>query len=175
MGKNKVLDLVGDSTIMRNTLIKRVELFYFLLFTLCSSLFFIGCSFPRIIVLKDPLTPEEHLNLGVAYEKKGEFENAIKEYKLAAKEFSIAYLYLGNVYFQKSELSEAEKYYKRSIKKEPNNADAYNNLAWLYYIKRENLDKAETLALRAMELNSLKIQIYRDTLEKVRKAKMTIK
>lgn len=175
MGENKVLDLVGDSTIMRNTVIKRAEIFYFLLFTLCSLLFFIGCSFPRIIVLEDPLTPEEHLNLGVAYEKKGEFENAIKEYKLAAKELSIAYLYLGNVYFQKSELSEAEKYYKRSIKKEPNNAEAYNNLAWLYYIKRENLDEAETLALRAMELNYLKIHIYRDTLEKIRKAKMTIK
>jgi len=160
---------------MTKTLIKRLETSHFFLATLCSILLFAGCSFPRIIVLEDPLTLEEHLNLGVAYEKTGEFENAIKEYKLAAKEFPVAYLYLGNVHFQINELEIAEKYYKKSITKEPNNADAYNNLAWLYYTKNENLDEAEVLALKAIELNSLKIHIYRDTLEKIRELKTGIK
>ena len=30
-----------------------------------------SCSIPRIVVLRDPLTPEEHINLGVAYERAG--------------------------------------------------------------------------------------------------------
>jgi hypothetical protein len=43
-------------------------------------------------------------------------------------------------------------------------------LGWVeyYYTKREKLDEAENLALRAIELNPLKDKIYRDTLEKVR-------
>lgn len=128
---------------------------------------FLGCSLPKIIVLKDPLTPEEHLHLGVAYERKGELDHAIKEYKLASRKLPGAHLYLGNVYFQKNEYDEAEEYYRKAIEKDPKNADAYNNLAWLYYTKRENLGEAESLALKALELNPSKENIYRDTLEKV--------
>jgi tetratricopeptide (TPR) repeat protein len=119
-------------------------------------------------VLEDPLTPEEHLTLGVAYEKKGELDHAIKEYKLASRKLPLAYLYLGNVYFQKQEFDEAEEYYRKAMKKDPQNADAYNNLAWLYYTERENLDEAERLVLKAMGLNSSKENIYGDTLEKIR-------
>src|SRR3990172_8008790 len=144
-----------------------------LLFLVASSLavFSTGCSFPRIIIIKDPLTPEEHVNLGVAYEKKGELDEAIKEYRLAAKKLPIAYLYLGNVHFQKEEWADAETYYKKAIKKDPQQADAYNNLAWLYCTRGENLDHAENLALKAIELNSSKEPTYRDTLEKIRQKK----
>jgi tetratricopeptide (TPR) repeat protein len=142
-----------------------------LLLALCSLLSLMGCSLPRVIILKDPLTPEEHLNLGVAYEKQGEFEAAIKEYKAAAKKIPMAYLYLGNVYFQKKEFGKAEEHYKKAIKREPGNADAHNNLAWLYYTKKENLEQAENLALKAIELNPSKESIYRDTLEKIREMK----
>ena len=128
-----------------------------------------GCTLPKIMVLKDPLTPEEHLDLGVAYEKKGELDGAIKEYNLAAKKIPLANLFLGNVYFQKGDLGLAETYYRRAIQKEPGHADAYNNLAWLYYTKKEKLEEAEKLSLKAMELNPEKNPIYRDTLEKIRK------
>ena len=130
-----------------------------------------GCAMPRIIIYDDPLSPEEHLKLGMAYEKDGELDNAITEYKAAARKLPIAYLYLGNVHFQKNELDQAEKYYKKAIRKEAHNADVHNNLAWLYYIKEENLDKAENLALRAMELDPSKRDVYMDTLEKVRELK----
>ena len=130
-----------------------------------------GCTLPKIMILKDPLTPEEHLDLGMAYEKKGEFDGAIKEYNLAVKKIPLANLYLGNVYFQKNDLGQAEKYYRRAIQKEPGHADAYNNLAWLYYTKKEELEEAEKLALKAMELNPEKNSIYRDTLEKIRELK----
>lgn len=175
MGTDQVLDSSDNPKMRTDPLTRRLVLSNLFLITLYFLLLTAGCTFPRIIVLEDPLTPEEHLNLGVAYEKKGEFENAIKEYKLAAKKLPVAYLYLGNVHFQKDELDEAEKYYRKSIKKEPDNADAYNNLAWLYYTRGENLDEAEILALKAIELNSLKIHIYRDTLEKIRKLKMATK
>jgi len=132
------------------------------------ALYLCSCTIPRIIVLDDPLIPEEHLNLGVTYEKQGDFDNALKEYKEASKKLPLAYLYMGNVYFQKKEYEEAEVHYKKAIKKDPVNADAYNNLAWLYFTKREKLDEAERLALKAIELNPLKKEEYGDTLEKIR-------
>jgi len=119
-------------------------------------------------VLDDPLSPEEHLNLGVTYEQNKEFDSALKEYEKASKKLSIAYLYMGNIYFLKNDYEKAESFYSTAIDKEPGNADAYNNLAWLFYIKRENLDEAEDLALKAIELDPLKKDIYQDTLKKIR-------
>ena len=144
---------------------------HILLLSCCSLLFSSGCVLPKIIVPEDPLTAEEHLDLGVAYEKRGEFDSAIKQYRLAAKKLPIAYLYLGNAHFQKNELHEAEESYKEAIKREAHNADAYNNLAWLYYVKGNNLDEAEGLAKKALELNPSKKNIYGDTLEKIRGVK----
>jgi tetratricopeptide (TPR) repeat protein len=145
-----------------------------MLYALTALLLFSGCSLPRIIILKDPLTPEEHLNLGVAYEKQGEFEAAIKEYTAAAKKLPRAYLYLGNVHFEKKDLEKAEAYYRKAIKNDPRNADAHNNLAWLYYTKKENLEEAEVLALKAIDLNPAQETIYRDTLGKIREMKKTV-
>ena len=127
-----------------------------------------GCAFPRIIVLDDPLTPEEHLNLGVTYENKGELDSALKEYHTASKKLPLSYLYIGNIHFQRNEFGEAESYYKKAIRKDPENADACNNLAWLYYKKEENLEEAERLAVKAIELNPSKKNIYEDTLNKIR-------
>ena len=142
-----------------------------LLFALLSLLVFSGCSLPRVIILKDPLTPEEHVNLGVSYEKQGDFDNAIREYNLAAKEHPRAYFYLGNAYFQKKEWKRAEDCYRKAIRKEPDNADAFNNLAWLYYTRNENLDEAERLARKAIELNPAKEGIYKDTLDRIKEIK----
>jgi tetratricopeptide (TPR) repeat protein len=141
---------------------------FLLLFAFSSLLLATGCSFPRVIILKDPLTPEEHLNLGVTYEQQGDFDNAIKEYNLAAKKLPGAFLYLGNAHFQKKEWKKAEEYYRLAIEKEPANADAHNNLAWLFYTRREKLEEAERLARKALELNPGKGDVYRDTLEKIR-------
>ena len=133
-----------------------------------------GCTMPRIMILDDPLSPEEHLRLGLAYEKDGELDNAIREYRAAAKRLPVAYFYLGNAHFQKNELDQAEKYYKRAIKEDSQNADAHNNLAWLYFVRRTNLDEAEKLVLKAIELNPSKQLTYEDTLEKVRDLKGSI-
>src|SRR4030043_2126244 len=147
---------------------RTIKIYLYFSFLISYFLFISSCTIPRIIVLDDPLSPEEHLNLGVTYEKQGDFDNALKEYKTASKKLPLAYLYMGNVYFQKKEYEEAEVHYKKAIKKDPVNADAYNNLAWLYFTKREKLDEAERLALKAIELNPLKKEEYGDTLEKIR-------
>jgi tetratricopeptide (TPR) repeat protein len=132
---------------------------------------FVGCAVPRVMILSDPLSSEEHLQLGIAYERKGEFDNAIKEYGAAAKKVPVAFLYLGNVYFQKNDFDKAEKYYRKAIRKDRSNADAHNNLAWLYYVEGRNLDQAEKLALTAIKLDPSKKEIYQDTLEKIGRAK----
>jgi tetratricopeptide (TPR) repeat protein len=128
----------------------------------------VGCALPRIIVLEDPLSPEEHLNLGVTYEKKAEWDGAIAEYKAASDKLPIAYTYIGNVYFQKGDLENAETFYRKAIKKNPGNGDAYNNLAWLYYTKNKKLGEAEGLAMKALEINPSGGELYRDTLDKIR-------
>ncbi len=147
---------------------RTIKIYLYFSFLISYFLFINSCATPRIIVLDDPLSPEEHLNLGVTYEKQGDFDNALKEYKTASKKLSLAYLYMGNVYFQKRVYDEAEVNYKKAIKKTPENADAYNNLAWLYFTKKEKLDEAEKLVLKAIELNPAKKEIYEDTLEKIR-------
>lgn len=145
----------------------RTPMFFIFLIALAMS----SCSFPRFIILDDPLSPEEHINLGVAYEKKGEFEAAIKEYEVAVRKNPLAYLYLGNVYFQMGNHERAEKNYIRAIEEDPKNADAYNNLAWLYYVMGKRLDEAERLVIKAIELNPSGSAIYRDTLERIRQKK----
>jgi tetratricopeptide (TPR) repeat protein len=107
----------------------------------------------------------------VAYERSGEFDNAIREYQKASRTLPEAYLYLGNVYFQKNKLKQAEAFYKKAIQHDRNNADAYNNLAWLYYVKKENLDVAENYVLKAIELNPKREDVYRHTLENIRRTK----
>jgi tetratricopeptide (TPR) repeat protein len=126
-----------------------------------------GCGLPRIIVLSDPLTPEEHLNLGVTYEKNNELDAALREYRSAAEHLPIGYLYMGNIYFAKGGLDNAEKYYRKAIDADTENADARNNLAWLYYTKNMNLEEAELLVREAIRLNPSKADVYSDTLDKI--------
>jgi tetratricopeptide (TPR) repeat protein len=78
----------------------------------------------------------------------------------------MAYVYIGNVYFAEGNMVNAEKSYQRALEADPLNADAHNNLAWLYFTSGKNLAEAHRLVLRALELNPSKTGIYLDTLEK---------
>lgn len=130
-----------------------------------------GCSLPEVVIIDDPLSPEEHLNLGLAYEKNGEIGLAEREYRAALEQLPAAYVYLGNLFFKMDKLEEAESCYKKAAEADPDNADALNNLAWLYYTRRANLDEAEELAIKAVKLETSKSDTYLDTLQKIRESK----
>lgn len=166
--KGKFLDTACKPEHLRRSFSGHAECRFPVWTVLLALLFVFGCHLPKMSLIEDPLTPEEHLNLGVAYEKKGEFEGAVREYRAAAGKLPVAYLYLGNVYFQMEEYEQAETYYRKASKYEMCRADAYNNLAWLYYTRREKLDQAEALALEAISINPEKQAVYADTLEKIR-------
>jgi tetratricopeptide (TPR) repeat protein len=130
-----------------------------------------GCSLPRITVLGDPLSPEEHLKLGMAYESKKEYDLAAAEYETASRSLPVAYLFLGNVLFLQGKYAEAEQRYRRAIKELPEDPRPYNNLAWLYCTEGINLEEAENLARRAVALAPAGEDApYRDTLNQILKA-----
>ncbi len=131
---------------------------------ICSA-----CAMPRIIVLTDPLTPEEHLDLGIAYEQKKEYDMAIKEYQAAARKLRKANLYLANARFLNNEPDRAEALYRLIIKDDPQCADAYNNLAWLLYTQKRDLPEARDLVSKALSLNPAGKENYMDTLNKIDK------
>ena len=137
------------------------------LFALISA-----CSLPRITVLEDPLSPEEHLKLGMAYESKKEYDLAAAEYTTASRSLPAAYLFLGNVLFLQGKYAESEQRYRRAIKELPGDPRPYNNLAWLYSTQGINLEEAENLARRAVALAPAGGDApYRDTLDQILKAR----
>lgn len=131
------------------------------------GVFLCAGTMPRIIVLNDPLTPEEHLDLGFACEQKKEYGMAIKEYGAAAKKLRKANLYLANARFLNNEPDRAEALYRLIIKDDPQCADAYNNLAWLLYMQKRDLSEARELVSKAISLNPSSKNNYTDTLNKI--------
>jgi tetratricopeptide (TPR) repeat protein len=106
-----------------------------------------GCGYLpiNILLMKDPLTAEEHNDLGVAYENEGKYELAIREYKIAFNknsELVVPLVNIGNVFLKQGNYSEAEKYYQKALNIDPYNLEAANNLASLYLIVGEEYQKA---------------------------------
>jgi Tfp pilus assembly protein PilF len=105
-----------------------------------------GCSrIPKIIVLEDPLTAAEHVELGVAYERKGELDLAQREYERALlkdKKFFRAHLNLGNIFLAKKEYGKAREEYLRALELRPGDAEATNNLSWAAIFSGEGIDEA---------------------------------
>lgn len=115
-------------------------------FSACSDL-------PRVLVLHDPLTPEEHVTLGLAYEVEGRLELAAREYDGALRKkqgYMPALLGLGNLAFDRGALKEAEAYYRQALITAPEDPGVNNNLAMVYLTQLEKLDEAERLASLAL-------------------------
>ena len=145
MEKNEQID-VSNKEVKYSLNILRTILFIF-----CISL--AGCaSLHGSIYMKDPLSAEEHNNLGVIYEQEDKYDLAIREYKRAINsdgELITPLINLGNVYLKKGEYTEAEKYYKKALKKDETSLQAANNLASLYIETGSNYKEGLQLMIRA--------------------------
>ena len=113
---------------------------------LLALLLFAGCSrLPKIIVLEDPLTAAEHVELGVAYERKGELDLARREYERALRKdgkFFRARVNLGNIFLAKKEYGKAREEYLLALELRPGDAEAANNLSWAAIFSGEGIDEA---------------------------------
>ncbi len=149
--------------------------------TMLLCLLLAGCAVPRIGIYQDPLSGPEHLELGRAYEQKGELDLARREYVEAVRDgLPLAHLHLANLLFQKGELGEAESHYRSSIRALPEaeSAPARNNLAWLLLTRAEKPGEAQPLA-EAQRLAEDAVRLaddehrasYEDTLQKVKAAR----
>ncbi|MGA6992300.1 MAG: tetratricopeptide repeat protein [Candidatus Deferrimicrobiaceae bacterium] len=105
-----------------------------------------GCGrMPRVIVLEDPLTAGEHLELGVLYERQGKLDLAIREYERALRkdeEFFQARVNLGNVWLAGKEYGKARGEYRKALAIRPGDPEATNNLAWAAILSGERREEA---------------------------------
>jgi len=113
----------------------KIKTAFLLLLTLCITLNF-SCSYiSGALNYEDPLTAEEHNNLGVAYEKEEKYKLAVSEYKKAAKKdgkLVTPLINIGNVYFKQGKFKKAGKYYRKALDKDENSVLAANNLGNVY-------------------------------------------
>lgn len=93
-----------------------------------------GCSLPRLIVLNDPLNARQHNDLGVAYEQRGDYDLAMREYRRAAEldpDWAVPLINLGNVHAIQSDWPAAVVSYQEALELNPDSVEALNNLAWV--------------------------------------------
>jgi tetratricopeptide (TPR) repeat protein len=125
----------------------------------------------------DNTLPHSYFTRAEAYKRMGDYNKAIKDYKIAIKLFSIndyiyeAYLSLGKCYYGLSMLKEAEKVFQTAFLYEENPITAYFNLAILYGDNQDNdfgsVDKAIKYATKAANLSNFKnpgIMVYLSSL-----------
>jgi len=88
---------------------------------------------PKIIVLHDPLSAQEHLALGVAYEREGKLDLAEREYRRAVRKdpgLVQARINMGNVRVARKDFAGASRWYLDALRLSPGHPEAVNNLAW---------------------------------------------
>lgn len=134
---------------------------------LLLALLLSGCSLPKIIVLHDPLSADEHVRLGGIYDAQNKIDLARDQYKAAVRQdrdHLRAWTLLGDSAFRLKEYEEAEKAYGKALDLDPKNGDLHNNLAWVYVQRNRKLSKAQDLVKAAMELFPDHRPYYLDTL-----------
>ena len=84
---------------------------------------------------------KKYMQQGMMYQKKGNFSAAFKCYEkaVAADKRNIdASIILGNIYFQRKMLNEAENYFSNVISINPGHVDALNKLGIIYFYTRQH-------------------------------------
>jgi tetratricopeptide (TPR) repeat protein len=107
-----------------------------------------------VVAIHDPLTSDEHVALGVAYERDAKPDRAAVEYKAALRaqpDHVQALVNLGNLAVAAGDSADAEAWYGRAVRIGGTlAAPGANNLAWLYLTQGKRLASAESLARKAM-------------------------
>ncbi|MFC1844606.1 tetratricopeptide repeat protein [Thermodesulfobacteriota bacterium] len=124
------------------------------------------------VVSKSPQKARPHLNLGVAYDKKGLREEAIKEYLIARKinpDYVEAHNKLGFIYMTKGWTEDAINEYLLTTKINPDNFEAHNNLGILY-AQKELFDEAlrEFQAASAIAPNNVSVRKNIETVNRLK-------
>ena len=130
---------------------------------LLAVLILVGCAMPKIIVIDDPLTAQQHNDLGVAYEEKGIYPLAEKEYEKAIKknrDWVIPYLNLGHLYYRQNRLDQAERALREGLRVKGDHPDLLNNLAWVL-MEKGQLKEAQALIDKAIAIEDK--EEYQDT------------
>ena len=131
-----------------------------------------GCG--HLVVIHDTLSAAERNDLGVAYEAKGEYDLAAREYTRALKgdpKMVRARVNLGNLSARKGDWSAAEREFRRALSVDRDDGDANNNLAVALLQQNKKLDEAEAAATRALAKPSARDSMYRTTLDEVKAAR----
>lgn len=132
-----------------------------------SALLLSGCSLPKIIVLHDPLSADEHVRLGGIYDAQGKTELARDQYQAAVKQdakHGRAWALLGDVDVRLKDYPGSAKAYHKALGLDPQNGDLHNNLAWVYVQQSEELAEAHHLVTKAIQLTPEHRPYYLDTL-----------
>ena len=139
---------------------------------LCGALYGALCACanaPRPF-RRDPLTADDHFDLGSAYEEQGLQHDAARQYKKALRldpSDSEAWVASGNVKFKRGDFSRAERDYLRALEVAGDHAGAQNRLAMAYLAQNKKLKEAERLAKTALRQNATLRPYVLDTLAKI--------
>lgn len=95
-----------------------------------------------------------YLHQGLTYSKTGDYEHAVGSYKKLLKIFrsDLSYYYLGVAYERMGKIYHADRQFNRAIKLNPDYAEAYNYLGYMYIDKGKKLDKSIKLIKKALEI-----------------------
>ena len=107
-----------------------------------------------------PDQPMLYLFAGSSSFQLKDFESAAKYFKSGVnfvvdndKMLAQFYSYLGDTYFQLKDNKQSDDAYEKALKIEPSNALVLNNYAYYLSLRNVNLDKAEEMAKKAVELD----------------------
>ncbi|MBK7368930.1 MAG: tetratricopeptide repeat protein [Candidatus Eisenbacteria bacterium] len=135
---------------------------------LLAPLVVTGCS--HLVILRDPLSANEHNDLGVAYERGGQPALAAVQYRRSLRldpRQPRVWVNLGNAEAAQGKWRSAAKSYERAHHDAPEDPDAMNNLAVALLRTPSGRHRAHALALRAVSIGGERDSVYRSTLDEV--------